>query len=118
MPSINRILYSLQSLRFANAVVNNIDKELKLDTGGLSKNNKEFYFKWPNSKKKRDFFYSNKISYNEFIKIYKFVDNLSDKDWKNKIQNKINDIIIYDKNNKIFREAFLNLGCDNNYFKN
>ena len=27
MPSINRILYSLQSLRFANAVVNNIDKE-------------------------------------------------------------------------------------------
>tara|TARA_B110000858_G_C17787167_1_gene467824 strand:+ start:388 stop:2091 length:1704 start_codon:yes stop_codon:yes gene_type:complete len=45
MPSINRILYSLQSLRFANAVVNNIDKELKLDTGGLSKNNKEFYFK-------------------------------------------------------------------------
>jgi len=81
-------------------------------------NNKEFYFKWPNSKKKRDFFYSNKISYNEFIKIYKFVDNLSDKDWKNKIQNKINDIIIYDKNNKIFREAFLNLGCDNNYFKN
>ena len=80
--------------------------------------NVEFYFKWPNIKKKKDFFYSNKISYNEFIKIYKNVNNLSDKNWKNKIQNKIRDIIIYDKKNKIFRKTFLNLGCHDNYFKN
>ena len=80
--------------------------------------NKEFYFKWPDIKKKKDFFYSNKINYNEFIKIYKTVNNLSHKNWENKIQNKIKDVIIYDKKNSILRKVFSNLGCDNNYFQN
>ena len=80
--------------------------------------NKEFYFKWPDIKKKRDFFYSNKINYNEFIRIYKTVNNLSHKNWENKIKNKIKDVIIYDKKNLILKKVFSNLGCDNNYFQN
>ena len=63
MPSVNRILYSLQSLRFISPVIDNLHKELNLSSNqSVNLNNEKFkfvesiqfknvYYSYPNSKK-------------------------------------------------------------------
>ena len=56
MPSINRIMYSLQSLRFADVVINNLENELNLKNEVLI--NEHSSFKNFNNLKLRNVSYS------------------------------------------------------------
>ena len=69
-----------------------------------NKKSKSGKFGWPGRYPETGFFWTNKYSEKIFEKIINQVIEVNDSLWKKKIKKYFSEIIIYDKNNKIFRE--------------
>jgi surface carbohydrate biosynthesis protein len=71
----------------------------------------EFRFGYPNRFKKKGFFYSDIISDNEIKRLFNNVMHINQIEWKKKINSYLKNLMVYDKQNKIFKKNLLKIGA-------
>ena len=70
----------------------------------------QFRFGWPVIKKKNGFNFSNEISSKNFEKMFKNLKNISELEWRRKIKSEFKDLIVWDKDNQIFKNKLKKMG--------
>ena len=61
--------------------------------------------------KKKGFFYSDIISDNEIKRLFNNVMHINQIEWKKKINSYLKNLMVYDKQNKIFKKNLLKIGA-------
>jgi surface carbohydrate biosynthesis protein len=74
----------------------------------FSSNGPKLSFGWPKKIKKRGFFYTDKITEKEVNRILNNVNNCDEHYWKKKTSKILNEIIIYNKDNKVLKKVLNN----------